>query len=382
MKELVIITASPANVRFAWEHYVYLNNLREKQLSDKAEILVFVPNSKLKEGPHPMWKHLEETFPETKFFYFYDRPEYIRSIERLWGIFDYIPLLRPYCLIEHFRSRPELKDKAIFYTDSDILLTEHFNFEPFLHDDICYVSDAKSYTNATYFDSKYEIENNEQSPLYGQPKWVRPEKYEGIQKRDVLNECAKICGITRQIVEENNNTSGAAQYLLKNIDYHYWNDVFNACIELRSHLAGINQEYMRGDLPIDRENNGWQSWCADIWAVTWNLLKRGYTIKTPKEFDFAWATDEISKLKLVAFYHNAGVTSDAKLTRRSQNFEIDCPAFFKGDSCFISENAITPFSPEYQPILDNIVNNPTSQLFCNGYYAKELKRVRDIYNLK
>lgn len=381
MKELIILTASPAVLRFAWEHYIYLNNLREKGLSDKAQILLFIPHDKLSEGAHPMWKQLEKDFPETKFFYYPDRADYQTSILRLTQLFGYIPLLRPFCLASHFKAFPALSDKAIFYTDSDILLTEHFDFSPFLEDDVCYISEAASYTNATYFDSKYEIEN-------GQPKFIEPSKYEALKRRDILQECAQICGITRSIVEANNFNSGAAQYLLKNIDYIFWNQVFDACIELRMHLMGINQEYMRGEgntpqeIAKAREDNGWQSWCADIWAVTWNILRRGYTIQTPKAFDFAWATDDVERLKTAAFYHNAGITSDAKLKRKRDKVEIDCPAFFKGDTCFVSKEAISPFDEAYQPIIKNILNNPDSQTFAMYEYVKEIAKVKELYHLK
>lgn len=372
MKELVIITASPASLRFAWENYIYLNNLREKSLSHLAQILIWIPNDKLVEGAHPMWKQLEKDFPETKFFYFPDN----NNIQRLCNIFDYIPLLRPYCLSVHFKANPSLSKKGILYTDSDILLTEHFDFTPFLEDDICYVSEAKSYTNSGYFDSKLNLKED------GTPEFVSPIKYQSLKRRDILDECAKICGITRQIVEENKENSGAAQYLLKNVDYKFWNNVFDGCIELRMHLQGINQEYMQGDTPLEKENKGWQSWCADIWAVTWNLYRRNYNVLTPKEFDFAWATDELPRLKEVAFYHNAGITSDSKFKRKFDKQEVEAPAFFKGASQYTRKDSpITPFHPEEQEYLQSIINNPISSLYCNAKYVEEIIKVKQKYNL-
>jgi hypothetical protein len=368
-KELVIMCVSPSGLRFAWENYIYLNNLREKGLSDRAQILIFIPHDSLATGPHPMWRQLETDFPETQFFYYPDKDNFQTSIVRLIQIFHYIPLLRPYCLSAHFKLHPELSDKAIFYTDSDILLMDEFDFTPFLSDDVCYMSDAKGYTNSDYFDSKVSLD------------FVDPAKFEEFKKRDVLQECAKICGITREIVEANKNNSGAAQYLLKNIDYVYWNQVFDACIELRTHLMGINAQYMRSDNGMTKENNGFQSWGSDIWAVVWNLWKRGYVTSTPKEFDFAWATDDISRLKEVAFYHNAGITDEAKLKRKVDKVEIECPAFFKGAPQFISENAISPFHKDYRKYLNSIISNPISQSFCNGYYAKEIAKVAHLYNL-
>lgn len=382
MRELVIIASSPGVLRFAWENYIFLNNLRERKLSDKAQILVFIPQDMLEQGPHPMWKQLEEDFPEAKIFYYRDRPEFQTSILRLQKLFDYDPLCRVFCLSSHFKAFPELEEKAILYTDSDILIMGNMDFSPFLDDDVNYMSNADSYTNATYFDSKKEIENNPDEKNYKEPKWVRPDKYEGYKRRDILNECARTCGITRKDVEAINDRHGAAQYLLKNIDQFYWNQVFDSCIELRGHLKGINQEYMRGDSPQEKENLGIQSFCADIWAVVWNLLRRGRQVATPREFNFAWSTDEIEILPTVGFYHNAGITSDATFKRRVDKKEMEAPAFWKGAPYFISkENAIHPFHEDYQPLLDEIINNPISQLYCNGFYAKEIKRIKQIYKL-
>lgn len=384
-RELVLISSAPCVLRFAWENYIFLNNLRERGLSDKAQILVFIPQDWLERGPHPMWKQLEKDFPETKIFYYRDKPEYQTSILRLQKIFDYDPLCRVYCLSQHYGAFPELKDKAVLYTDSDILITENFDISPFLDDDVCYISNANSYTNATYFDSKSELENNPDSPIYKQPKWVRPDKYEGYKRRDILNECAKTCGITRKDVEAINDKSGAAQYLLKGVDQFYWNQVFDSCIELRGHIKGINQEYMRGDTPQEKENLGIQSFCSDIWAVVWNLLRRGIQVETPKAFDFAWATDEIEKMQTVGFYHNAGITGDREFKTPSWSGAeiIEAPAFFKGAIYFNAvDNAIHPFHDDYQPLLDEIINNPVSQLYCNGMYAKVVKRIRNKYFLK
>ena len=304
-RELAVLSSCPGVLRFAWENYIFLNNLRERGLSDKAEILVFIPHDMLANGPHPMWKQLEKDFPESKIFYYKDRAEFNISVLRLQKLFDYDPLCRVYCLASHFKAFPALQEKAILYTDSDILITENFDISKYLEDDVCYMSDAKSYTNSDYFDSKYSIDENPDSPIFKEPKYVTPQKFESFKKRDILQECARACGITRAVVESNKDNSGAAQYLLKNIDYKYWNQVFDACLELRTHLKGINQEYMRGTTPTERENNGFQSFCADIWAVVWILWQRGQTTSTPKEWDFAWSTDELPRLKEVGFYHNA-----------------------------------------------------------------------------
>lgn len=377
MKELVIITVSPSTKRFAWENYIYLHNLREKGLIDKARVLVFIPlkDGKLSE-PDPLWKRLEGDFPEARFFYYNDN----KNVARLIEVFEYIPLLRPYCLSLHFKEFPELRDKAIFYTDSDILLTKHFDFTPFLDDHTCYLSEANSYTNADFFESKYRLITDINNPLFGEPEFVVPGKYDGFKRRNILAEMGRICGITEEKIREHNHKSGAAQYLLKNIDHIFWNNVFDACIEIRGHLRGLNQEYMRGDRPIDRENNGWQSWCADIWAVQFNLYKRNYPIETPPEFDFAWATDDIERLERVGIYHNAGVTDEETFKRpsRSGGGMVEAPAFYKGKTEY-TKGLITPF--EDVAYLNKILTHPESQTYTTHYYVQAILKTKEAYNL-
>lgn len=365
MKELVIITASPNGLRFSWEHYIYLNNLREKGLSDRAQILVFTPLEDMVKGPHIMWRQLETDFPETKFFYY---PDEHGTINRIISVFGYIPILRIFCLIKHFEKFPELKDKAIFYTDSDILLTDDFDFTPFLSDDVCYLSEANSYTNADYFLSKYNLLED------GTPEFAKPEKYVELKRRDILQDLARTAEITKDKILEHNTKSGAAQYLLKNIDHIFWNNVFDTCLSIYTLLGDYNRQYMQS------EDKGYQKWCSDIWAVQFSLYRRNYPVETPKYFDFTWATDDISRLKEARIYHNAGITSDSKLKRKIDKQDVECPAFFKGKASY-RDNIASPFDNEEQPYIDSIINNPISQTFANCWYAEEIKKVKTLYNL-
>jgi hypothetical protein len=45
-----------------------------------------------------------------------------------------------------------------------------------------------------------------------------------------------------------------------------------------------------------------------MWAELWTGWLLGHEIRVPKEFDFCWATDGISRWNDLAFFHNAGVT--------------------------------------------------------------------------
>ena len=157
------------------------------------------------------------------------------------------------------------------------LFMKDFNVDQFLEDDINYLSDTNSYINAKYFDSKVHQ--------------VLPEKLEEYKARDILAEIASVVGISREIAEANNDHSGGAQYLLKNVDGDFWSKVMNDCILIRTYLQTVNREFFKD------ENTGYQSWCADMWAVLWNLWFREQETKVVPEIAFAWATDPIIKIR-------------------------------------------------------------------------------------
>lgn len=360
MKKLHFIQCVPHTTRFWWEIFTQLDNFREFGYSELARILVFIPHN---ETLNPKWQQLVETFPESRFFFIYDD----QNITRLFGIFNYIPILRPWSLSKHFKEYPEIQNDAVFYHDSDILFTRYFDFSPYLQDDVCYLSDTKSYLNSDYFDSK--------------EKDVIPSKLEDYKKRDILNESAKSCGITRQICEENKNCTGGAQSLLKNIDYIFWNNVYDACLELRLNLMNINQQYMRGDNSSERETNGIQSWVADMLGLIWNLWRRGIKTETPTCLDFAWATDEVTRLEEVYIYHNAGITADSKLKRKVDKEEVECNAFYKGHHLYISSAPLTPYDDSMELYIDAILNDPISALYCTHWYTKKLRQTKIKYNL-
>jgi len=124
-----------------------------------------------------------------------------------------------------------------------------------------------------------------------------------------------LVGITREICEKNNLHSGGAQYLLKNIGSSFWEKCIGDCIMIRQYLQNVNRQF------FENENKGYQSWCADMWAVLWNLWLREQETKIIPEMEFAWSTDNIKKLDRVTILHNAGIAS---------NYQGDVPVFYKG----------------------------------------------------
>jgi hypothetical protein len=336
MKDLKFICAQPDDTYYTWQVHLWLESLRKLGHSDKAIVLVFTPKSRKK---NDKWKQIVDLYPEAEFVFYNDED----SVSDLLGI--YIPILRPYVLWRYFKDHPEMSAKAVFYCDSDILFTEKFDIQQFIDDEINYLSDANSYINATYFDSKV--------------KDVLPTKLEEYKTRDILAEIASVVGISREIAEENNEHSGGAQYLLKNVDAHFWSKVMNDCILIRTYLQKINREF------FENESKGFQSWCADMWAVLWNLWLRNQQTKVIPELAFAWAPDPITKLDTHTILHNAGITGP---------FMGNVPYFYKG-AYHLGKD---PFN---DPHLNVVFQHEESKKKCTHYYITELLALKEKYNL-
>ncbi len=342
MKDLVFISCQPDDKVFEWQIDVQLHNFRKYGYADRARVLVFLPSDRLHKGFNPGWKQLEKKYPEVKFFYYEDTEDILNTSIRRIG---YIPLLRPWMLKKHFAEYPELEDKAIFYHDSDVIFTRRLDFTPFLYDgdEDCYLSDTRSYIAASYFDSK--------------AKDVLESKKEDYAKIDVLDSSMKLFGLTRQDAVDNENGSGGAQYLLKNINSKFWEDVYEGCINIRTHLRNINTRY------FESEDKGFQSWCADMWSVLWNLWKRGVKTYCPKELDFAWATDKISKWREVYIYHDAGAGSNPIYTTEPDGTKKEHRLFFKREMKYVN-NISSPLQEDLSYV---------SKDFCSSGYVREIE---------
>jgi hypothetical protein len=336
MKELQILTAQPSDLYFNWQLRVQLHNLRKHGLSDKYTALVWKHSERAnKETFEKEWKQLQEDYPEAKIV-FYEDPS--GELHRMIKMFNYIPLLRPWLLGKYFTDHPELEQKAIFYMDSDVVFTKKPDFEALRDNEVCYLSDTRSYIAASYFDSKV--------------KDVLPDKLEEYKQIDVLDELVKEFGLTRTVAEFNELGSGGAQYLLKNIDAGFWQDVFSGCIKILLNLRSVNRKF------FESENKGFQVWCADMWSILFNLWRKKYSTHCPKEMDFCWATDPIAKWDQVQIYHDAGATS------RNHDKAI---LFHKRELKYVN-NLGTPFEDDLSDV---------SKDYCSSKYVEEIEEAKD-----
>lgn len=338
-KELKFFTCCPDDTYYTWQVHLWLESLKNINKSQDAVVLLFVPKGR---EHNVKWKQVMDLYPEAEFKLYHDRKDEIST----HLIPKYIPILRPWMMEKYLTEHPEMYDKAIFYCDSDILFTEHFNVEMYKDDDIHYLSDTNSYINVEYFDNKW--------------KDAKPEKQEELKNMDVVAMMGSLIGITREQADKYKNHSGGAQYLLKKMNSAFWNKVKKDTLIIRAYLQTLNAEF------FENENKGYQSWCADMWAVLWNLWVRKEETKVVPEMAFAWSTDQISKLDSHTILHNAGITG---------NKMGNLNAFYKG-AYHMGQD------PTKDPHLDVVLNDEHSKTYCTWVYANKLKELKDKYNLK
>jgi hypothetical protein len=337
-KQLKFITVCPDDTYFTWQVHLWLDSLKQIGKSDDAVVLLFIPNGRTRNSK---WEQIIDLFPGTRFEFFNDtKNEISHSL-----IPTYISVLRPWTMREFYKKNPEYNDYAIFYCDSDILFNKDFNIDAFIHDDVNYLSDTNSYINIEYFDRK----KND----------VLPEKRKEYNELDVFSMLGSLIGITREQGEKYKNDSGGAQYLLKDLNWRYWDKVMIDCIIIRNYLQRVNKEFFAN------ENKGFQSWCADMWAVLWNIWFNNKETKVIPEMGFCWSTDPITKFKDFPILHNAGVTG---------KFMNGNPYFFKGSY----HEGLDPTEDVH---LESVLKNAVTKTKCNWYYANELKKLKNNYKL-
>lgn len=331
----IIITCQPDDQYFIWQNHLYIESCIQAGFDEEnIHILLYKPTGRVGNNN---WDKLKEIYPKLNIFIYEDR-----GVQKYLGI--YIPILRPHILWQHFEKFPELEKRTIIYTDCDILWTKNPNLEKYYENDVSYVSDASSYLNNSYFESKL--------------KDVFPDKLKEYKEKDVVKELAMIVGIDKQQILDNDRNTGGVQYILKNMNSEFWKKVEKDVLAIRTYLLLINKEFFKN------ENVGIQSWCADLWAVQYNLWKIGKT-ETIKELDFAWSTDPISRLETHVILHNAGVTG---------TMMNNVPMFYKGKY----HQGIDPTKDSH---IEVILNNEKSKLTCNWVYTKKVKELGEKYKL-
>lgn len=333
-----IICAQPATYYYKWQVHSFLESLRQKNLSEYAIVLL------LDVGKNKIWDDLANEYRESNFV-FYKPTKEIKYFTKI-----YIPVIRFYLLEKYWKNHPYMEEETVFYVDSDIILTESFDISSLLNDEIIYVSDTKSYINTDYLLSKI--------------KQVKPEMITEYSNIDIVDDLAKIVGINKDTIFEQNNNSGGAQYILKKIPTYLFTKMLYDCISIKIYFNEINKKY------FESESKGFQSWCSDMWALLYNLFFIGKEVRITNKLDFAFSTTKITERKKFPIIHNSGVTSE-------EMYESDgkkVPYFFKGT--YMNKN---PFTDKR---LYEILENEDLKKTYNHLYLTHLINVYEKYKNK
>jgi len=289
---LVFVSAQPDVPYFHWQTKVYCNNFIEKGIDPKNIHVLFAMVNR----ETPSEESLEIKSLGVNVYHYNDT----RKINEKF----YIPSLRPMVLSRWLKDNPELS-KCYFYHDADIIFRVLPNFEKLIKDDVVYLSDTISYIGHKYIEEccrRYES------------------KHTLTKKDELITEMTKVIGIDIDTVKNNQQNSGGAQYLMKNIDHTFWDKVFDDCLNLYNKM----REY-HGKFPIYPGEI--QMWTSDMWAVLWNIWLRNIETRVTEDLDFSWATDTLREYNKKPILHMAGVTEDLKTTK-----------FYKGE--FINVNPL------------------------------------------
>lgn len=264
------ICVQPRLIYYAWQLEVMLNNFIKIGIkSEDIEILLVGEENK------DLFSKLENRFSNIKFFTYKDTR--IRH--------NYISSIRPNILKQHYQNFPNLEKESVFYHDCDIVFTNRIEWNKFVYGNKWYLSNTSGYIG-----SKYILE----------------------KKRNIFEGMCDIVGIDRKIPKLLESNSGGAQYLLKNVDYKFWNKVEEDCEKIYDFLS--TKEYKEDNYhPI-------QKWTSDMWALLWNAWYFEHETIVDKDFEFSWATDQNEKWSKLSLYHNAGVVNSD-----------DKDLFYKGD---------------------------------------------------
>ncbi len=294
MRQLRYICAQPATKYYAWQVEVMINNFIEMGINaNHIDIIVWKENGVIPEE----WSKLANRYAAR--FFFYDDTRETKY---------YVSSIRPNILKQHFKMHSYLKNDAIFYHDCDIIFTKpptEWITDDMLNDEEWYGSDTRWYIAHSYIKSKGD---------------------------DVINKMLNIMQMEENIIEENELNCIGAQYLMKNVDYSYWDRVEKDSEKLFKDITNLNNKKIQldkikwEDEKIEWEKNNpedlangrtyqralyheLQIWCADMWAVLWGAWRLGYKTNCHPNYEFSWATSSEGDYDRMNIMHNAGIGS-------------------------------------------------------------------------
>lgn len=319
---MIFVSAQPDSTYFHWQVEIYLYQFAKHGIIDKCYALFGYTG----DSPSAYVKTLATRYPNIRFYKDTRKPN------------GYSPTIRPHILAKFFKENPNM-GKYVFYHDSDIFLTKLPRFDLMMQpfDRISYISDTISYIGYDYI--------KECSERYRT-------KYPELPELDIFYGMCKIMQIDPKIVKENQKNSGGAQYLLKNIDYTFWEECEGYCIDMYTYLSEYEKRY-----PIVHHI---QKWTTDMWVVLWLYWKRGGKTIIHKELDFSWATGTVAEYNNMNIFHLAGVTgsnNNDKFYKGRYTKETIFDAYIKDNNVFDNiskDNATYPYTEIIKEYIHNV----------------------------
>ena len=270
---MIYLSAQPDQTYFNWQLEIQLRNFHALGITkDQIQILA---SFKPERGLNPDFQTFIDKNSHLANFYTYpdqrEKPKYTSSI-------------RPNILKQHFEKYPELENETLFYHDSDILFSRIPQIQDVETNAICYVSDTRNYLDIDYIRRTGSVQ--------------------------LLADMANIVGIPVDIIERNKQHTGGAQYILKGINVAFWEKVENDSEALYTLMKEYNKKLWVKEYPDKKEykskKRGIQAWCADMWAVLWNLWLDNRKVEIHPEMDFSWPYSPIEEWDRKAIQHYSG----------------------------------------------------------------------------
>ena len=185
-KKTLFMSAQPDHPYFHWQIEVVIHNFIKHGINPNWINILFGYD----DSPSSALLLLASNYPTVRFFFYKKR--HSLTIE------GYVPIIRSDLMEQHFRRYPELRGETIFFHDADMIFRDLPDFDS-MHDDMYwYVSDTISYIGSNYIKSKSE---------------------------DLFIDMCSLVKISPDIVINNEDRVGGAQYLMKGLTANFWKTV-------------------------------------------------------------------------------------------------------------------------------------------------------------
>lgn len=270
LKNLRFVCAQPATLYYAWQVEVMLNNFIEMGVNpNNVDIVCWKDNDEVPQ----MWSDMANRYPARFFFY---KDTRVTT--------NYISSIRPNILKQHWLQFPQLENETIFYHDCDIIFTKPIS--EWITDEM--IGDNKWYGSDT--------------------RWYIAHSYIKGKGQDIMNTMCSIMHMDESVIEANELNAIGAQYLMKGVDFQFWNRVESDSEILFKDISSLNMH----KVTLDSTYHPLQIWCADMWAVLWGAWRRGYETICHPNYEFSWGTSTEQDYHNLNIMHNAGVTTSAE----------------------------------------------------------------------